>query len=148
MRMVRNNNRSNKQKSNVLHGAHFLVYFFAISKKATFYMQHLFLYISLPLFCMTTTWNFQKLPGYTFYGGNVVCVLVHIFFSLLLIFTMVTASISHFLTTAKTLHVVPPTKNVFFSDCIAIVHYMFSTHQLNRFKEMCHPHVYGTVCGI
>ena len=23
------------------------------------------------------TWNFQKLPGYTFYGGNVVRVLVH-----------------------------------------------------------------------
>ena len=51
-----------------------------ISKKATFDMQHTFFYISLPLFCMTTTWNFQKLPGYTFYGGNVVRVLVHIFF--------------------------------------------------------------------
>ena len=51
-----------------------------ITKKATFDMQHTFFYISLPLFCMTTTWNFQKLPGYTFYGGNVVRVLVHIFF--------------------------------------------------------------------
>ena len=29
----------------------------------------------LPLFCMTTIWNFQKLPSYTFYGGNVVRVL-------------------------------------------------------------------------
>ena len=29
--------------------------------------------ISLPLFCTTTTWNFQKLPSYTFYGGNVAC---------------------------------------------------------------------------
>ena len=43
----------------------------------------LFLYISLPLFCTTTTWNFQKL----FYGGNVVRVLVH-FFSLPLIFSL------------------------------------------------------------
>ena len=31
----------------------------------------LFLYISLPLFCTTTTLNFQKLLSYTFYGGNV-----------------------------------------------------------------------------
>ena len=40
----------------------------------------LFLYISLPLFCTTTTWNFQKL-SYTIHGGNVVCVLVHFFFT-------------------------------------------------------------------
>ena len=26
-------------------------------------MQHTFLFISLPLFCTTTTWNFQKLPS-------------------------------------------------------------------------------------
>ena len=39
-----------------------------------------FLYISLPLFCTTTTWNFQKLLSCTFYGGNVVRVLVHRFF--------------------------------------------------------------------
>ena len=32
-----------------------------ISKKATLHVQHTFLYISLPLFCTTTTWNFQKL---------------------------------------------------------------------------------------
>ena len=31
--------------------------------------QRTFLYISLPLFCTTTTWNFLV----TFYGGNVVC---------------------------------------------------------------------------
>ena len=37
----------------------------------------LFLYISLPLFCTTRTWNFQK----RFYGGNVVSVLVHVFFT-------------------------------------------------------------------
>ena len=62
-------------------------------------MQHTFLYISLPLFCTTTTWNFQKLPSYTFYGGNVVCGPVH-FFSLPFILTLVAASISHFLTAA------------------------------------------------
>ena len=36
-----------------------------ISQKATLHVQHTFLYISLPLFCTTTSWNFQKLPGYT-----------------------------------------------------------------------------------
>ena len=66
-----------------------------ISKKATLHVQHTFLYISLPLFWKTTTWNFQKLPNYTFYEGTVVRVLVH-FFSLPLIFTLVAASISHF----------------------------------------------------
>ena len=48
----------------------------------------LFLYISLPLFCTTTTWNFQKRLSYTFYGGTVVRFLVHFFFSLPLIFTL------------------------------------------------------------
>ena len=42
-------------------------------------VQHTFLYISLPLFCTTTTWNVQKLPSYTFYGGKVVRVPVHLF---------------------------------------------------------------------
>ena len=46
-----------------------------ISKKATLHVQRTFLYIFLPLFCTTTIWNFQKLPSYTFYGGNVVRVL-------------------------------------------------------------------------
>ena len=40
-------------------------------------MQHTFLYISLPLFCTTTTWNFQK----PFYGGNFVRVLFTFFFT-------------------------------------------------------------------
>ena len=31
-------------------------------------------------FCTTTTWNFQKLPGYPLNGGNVVRVLVKFFF--------------------------------------------------------------------
>ena len=51
-----------------------------ISKKTTLHVQHTFLYISLLLFCTTTTWNFQKLLSYMFYGGNVVPVLVHFFF--------------------------------------------------------------------
>ena len=54
-----------------------------ISKKATLHI----LYISLPLFCTTTTWNFDKLLSYTLYGGNVVRVLAT-FFSLPLIFTL------------------------------------------------------------
>ena len=48
----------------------------------------LFLYISLPLFRMTTMWNFQKLLSYTFFGRNVVRVVVEPFFSLPLIFTL------------------------------------------------------------
>ena len=51
--------------------------FFLIRKKT---ILPDFLYISLPLFCTTTTSNFQKLPSSTFYGGNVVCVPVHFFF--------------------------------------------------------------------
>ena len=70
-----------------------------ISKTQLCTCTTLSLYISLPLVCTTTTWNFHKLPCYTFDGGNVVCVSVH-FFSLPLIFTSVAASISHFLTTA------------------------------------------------
>ena len=44
-------------------------------------------------------WNVQKLPSYTLYGGNTVWGAVHFFF-LLLILTLVAASISHFLTAA------------------------------------------------
>ena len=68
-----------------------------IGKKTTLHVQHTFLYISLPLFCTTTTWNFQKLPFYSFYGGNVV--LFTFFHSL--IFTLVVPRISHFLSAAK-----------------------------------------------
>ena len=77
-----------------------------ISKKTTLHVQHTFLYISLPLFCTTTTWNVQKLPSYTYKGGNFVRFLVPLF-SLPLIFTLhligqwlVTASISQFITSA------------------------------------------------
>ena len=72
-----------------------------ISKKATLHVHWqsltLFLYISLPLCCTTTTWNFQKLPGYTFCGGNVVRVLATFFFTAA---PWWPDSISHFLTAA------------------------------------------------
>ena len=86
-------------------------------------MQHTFWYISLLLLCTITTWNFQKLPSYTFYGGTVVCVPVP-FFSLPLTFTLVAASTSHFLTAAINFHVILPTNrnwspfnNLFFIFC-------------------------------
>ena len=44
-------------------------------------MQRTFSCISLQLFCTTTTGFFQKLPSYTFYGENIVCVPVHFFFA-------------------------------------------------------------------
>ena len=69
-----------------------------ISKKEPLHVQHtFFLDISLPLFCTVTTWNFQK----RFYGGNVVRVLVHFFFTgAEFLLTFVAASISHFITAA------------------------------------------------
>ena len=81
-----------------------------ISKKTTLHVQ----YISLPLFCTTTTWNFQKLPSYTFYGGNVVPVVVHFFSHAH--FHLVAAWISHFLTAAK--FVLP--KNSSLSSALAL----------------------------
>ena len=51
-----------------------------ISKKQLCTCSTLFLYISLPLFCTTTTWNFQKLLSYTFFSFT--------FFSLPLIFIL------------------------------------------------------------
>ena len=55
------------------------------------------LYISLPLICTTRTWNFQKRLSYMFYGGNVVRVLVHFFFTAAHFhLALVAASISHF----------------------------------------------------
>ena len=54
-------------------------------------MQHTFLNIALLLFCTTTTWNFLKCC---------VCFCSLFYFSLSLIFTLVAASISHFLSAA------------------------------------------------
>ena len=71
----------------------------------------LFLHISLPLFCTTTTRNFQKLLSYTFYGGNVVRVPVH-FFSLPLIFTLHWWPLAFLILSPplQNFHVVLPTK--------------------------------------
>ena len=72
-----------------------------ISKKATLHVQHTFLYISLPLFCTTPTWNFQKLLSYTFYGRNVARFLVHFFFTAAHFhLALVAGSISHCVTAA------------------------------------------------
>ena len=51
--------------------------------------------------CTTTTWNFQKLLSYTFYGGNVLRVVVHFFFTAAHFhLASVSASISHFVSAA------------------------------------------------
>ena len=61
-----------------------------VRKITTLHMQHTFLYISSPLLCTTTTRNFQKLPGYTFY------VLLFTFFVAAAHFHLVAASLSFF----------------------------------------------------
>ena len=91
-----------------------------ISKKQLSTYSTLFLYISLPLFCTTTTtrWNVQKLPGYTFYGGNVVHFLVHFFHcrsffpGWLLAFLIFSPPLQ--------IHVVLPTKNGSLSLALAL----------------------------
>ena len=67
-----------------------------ISKKATLHVEHTFLYISLPLFCTTTTWNFLV----TLFVQEMSYLFMFNFFSLPLIFTLVAASISYFLAAA------------------------------------------------
>ena len=85
-----------------------------ISKKATLHAQYTFFvhFLAVILHDYNVKWKFQKIPSYTFYGGNVVRVLVCVcvflllllvllllfFFSLPLIFTLVAANISYFLT--------------------------------------------------
>ena len=62
-------------------------------------MQHPFFLISKKQLStrFLSTWNFQKLPSYTFYGRNVVCVpSCWLFFAARLIITFVAASISPF----------------------------------------------------
>ena len=89
---VKNNNRSNQQKQ--------------LCTCST-----LSLYISLPFFCTTTTWNFQKLLSYTFHGWNVVSVPVH-FFSLPHIFTLLWWPLAFLILSPplQNFHVVLPTK--------------------------------------
>ena len=90
--------------------------FYLISKRQ---LCTLFLYISLPLSCTTTTWNFQKLPSYAFYGGSVVCVSIH-FFSQPLISTLVAASISPFSHHRCKILVFLPTKLVSFGFYLSL----------------------------
>ena len=71
------------------------------SQKSNFCTSTLFFYISLPLFCMTTTWNFQKLLWRKCRTRS--CSLF--FFLLPLMFTglpLVATSISHVVTAAIT----------------------------------------------
>ena len=66
-------------------------------------MQRTFLYISCCCFALLqrkTSRNFLVTSGYLFYGGNVRILVHFFFFSLPLIFTLVAASTSHFLTAA------------------------------------------------
>ena len=72
---------------------------------STLHVQHTFLYISLPLFCTTTTWNSARNFLVTRFMEEKLYVFLFFFFSLPLIFTLVaasSASISHFLTAAIT----------------------------------------------
>ena len=71
-----------------------------------------FLYISLPLFCTTTTWKFQKRPSYTFYKGNVVRVLVPFFFHCGSFSPWWPLVFLFFSPQRQIFHVVLPTKNV------------------------------------
>ena len=89
-RRVKNNNRSNYQKSNFARAAHFFVHFFAV-------VLHDY------------NVNVQKLPSCTFHGGNVVRVLVH-FFPLPLIFTL------HYCWPLSFLMLSPPLQNIFFKS--------------------------------
>ena len=75
-----------------------------ISKKQLCTCSTLFLYISLPLFCTTTTWNFQKLLSYTFFSFT--------FFSLPLIFTLHWWPLAFLILSPplQNFHVVLPTK--------------------------------------
>ena len=91
-----------------------------ISKKATLRMQHTFLYISWPWFCTTTTWNFQKLLSYTFYGGNVVRILVHFFDCRSFLPALVAASVLILSPPLQYFHVVLPTKNCLLC-CLSLV---------------------------
>ena len=52
-----------------------------ISKKTTLHVQYTVFVHFFTVVCTTTTSNIEKLPSYTFYGGNVAPVVVH-FFSL------------------------------------------------------------------
>ena len=90
-----------------------------ISKKATLHVQYTFLYISLPLFCTTTTWNFPKLLNYivTLLMEEMSYVFLFTFFFTAAHFhpALVAASISHSVTAATKFSCCSSNKkNVFF----------------------------------
>ena len=84
-----------------------------LAKKQLCTCSTLFLFISLPLFWTTTMWNFQKLLSSMFYGGNVVRVIVHFFFTAAHFhLALVAASISHFFTTTTKFSCCSPNKKM------------------------------------
>ena len=96
--------------------------FLLISKKTNLHVQHAFFVVPLPLFCTTTTLfctteTSKFLVTHYFYGEIVVCAYPTFCFqcscSLLFFtaahFTLLAASISHFLTAALNFHVFLPT---------------------------------------
>ena len=76
-----------------------------ISKKTTLHVQHTFLYISLPLFCTTTAWNFLV----TRFMEEMSYLLMFTFFSLPL----------------QNLHVVLPTNGSLISPALALCRCFF-----------------------
>ena len=78
-----------------------------ISKKATLHVQHTFFVHFFAFF----SHDYNVKHPETLWRKCRTCS-CSLFFSLLLFFTLVAASISHFLTAAANVHVVLPTKNV------------------------------------
>ena len=84
-----------------------------LAKKQLCTCSTLLLFISLPLFWKTTMWNFQKLLSSMFYGGNVVRVIVHFFFTAAHFhLALVAASISHCFTTTTKFSCCSPNKKM------------------------------------
>ena len=116
-------NRSNQEKTNCTYSTLFLL----ISKKKNLHVQHAFL--SFPCRCFERLQRcfvrlkrqtsqlhiiFMEESSYVLTQYFVSCVLVRFYFSLPLIFTLLAASISNFLTAALNFHVFLPTKFVSF----------------------------------
>ena len=116
-------NRSNQQK-NKLHVQHT---FSSSQQKTNLHVQHAFLSFPCPCFarlqrCFVRPKTSNFLVTHYFLRRNcricfqyfVSCINVRFYFSLPLIFTLLAASISHFLTAALNFHVFLPTKLVSF----------------------------------
>ena len=128
-------NTSNQQK-NKMHVQHT---FSSNQQKTNLHVQHAFL--SFPCCCFTRLQRcFVRLKRHTSYSSYtlvfmeelsyvltqyhdfVSCVHVRFYFSLPLIFTLLVASISHFLTAALNFHVFLPKKFVSWSSSFSVVH--------------------------